>query len=107
MPSAVLCAVMFDWSLVERALVSQPFFSVCGTKCDLPRTTSSLDLRPEGYKLIKFKEEVLDLLSEGTLEHTITAFWEYLLLLEVCHKILEKDRVPHTRNQKLYTVFER
>lgn len=64
-----------------------------------------LDLRPEGYKLIKFKEEVLDVLSEGTSEHAITAFWEYLLLLEVCHKILEKDRVPHTRDQRLYAPY--
>jgi energy-coupling factor transporter ATP-binding protein EcfA2 len=51
-----------------------------------------VDLKPDGYKLLKFKEDVLSLLQEGTLEHTIMAFWEYLILLEVAYKMLEKDR---------------
>ena len=66
-----------------------------------------LDLKPEGYKLLKFKEDVLRLMSEGTLEHTITAFWEYLLLLEICYKILEKDRVSHARDQRLYEPYQK
>ncbi len=51
-----------------------------------------IDLKPEGYQLLKLKEHVLDLLSEGAKAHLITAFWEYLLLLEICRKVLEKDR---------------
>ena len=70
------------------------------------RSNIVLDLKPEGYKLLKFKEDVLRLLSGGTLEHTITAFWEYLLLLEICYKILEKDRIPHTRDQRLYEPYQ-
>ena len=70
------------------------------------RSNIVLDLKPEGYKLLKFKEDVLRLLSEGTLAHTITAFWEYLLLLEICYKILEKDRIPHTRDQRLYEPYQ-
>lgn len=65
-----------------------------------------LDLKPEGFQLLKFKEIVLDLLEEGTKVHTITAFWEYLLLLETCHKILEKDRIPHTRDHQLYEPYQ-
>lgn len=65
-----------------------------------------LDLKPEGYQLRKFKEQVLDLLEEGTREHTITAFWEYLLLLEVAYKILEKDRSYHVRDQELYEPYQ-
>jgi hypothetical protein len=65
-----------------------------------------LDLKPEGYQLRKFKEQVLDLLEEGTREHTITAFWEYLLLLEVAYKILEKDRSYHVRDQALYEPYQ-
>lgn len=64
-----------------------------------------LDLKPEGYKLRKFKEDVLQLLGEGTFEHTVTALWEYLLLLEVCYKLLEKDRVLHTRDQQLFKPY--
>jgi hypothetical protein len=64
-----------------------------------------LDLKPEGYQLLKFKEQVLDLLEDGTREHTITAFWEYLLLLEVAYKILEKDRNIHLRDHELYEPY--
>jgi hypothetical protein len=65
-----------------------------------------LDLKPEGYQLHKFKEQVLDLLEEGTREHTITAFWEYLLLLEVAYKILEKDRSLHLRDHDTYEPYQ-
>ena len=44
---------------------------------------------------------VLKFLGAGSLEHTITAFWEYLLLLEICHKLLQKDRLNHTRDRLL------
>ena len=69
------------------------------------RSNIVLDLKPEGYKLLKFKEDVLSLMSTGTLEHALTAFWEYLLLLEICHKILEKDRIPHTRDPRLFLPY--
>ncbi len=65
-----------------------------------------LDLKPEGFQLIKFKEQILDYLSEGTQEHTITAFWEYLLLLEICHKLLQKDRDLHVRNHQLFIPYQ-
>ena len=51
-----------------------------------------VDLKPEGFQLVKLREEVLDYLSEGAKGHLVTAFWEYLLLLEVAYKLLEKDR---------------
>jgi hypothetical protein len=72
------------------------------------RTPSNvvLDLRPEGYKLVKFKEVVLDLLEEGTLDHTLTAFWEYLLLLEICRKLLENDRERHMRDGRLFEPYK-
>jgi len=66
-----------------------------------------LDLRPDGYQLIKFKEMVLKFLGSGALEHTVTAFWEYLLLLEVCHKLLQKDRIAHMREARLLQPYRR
>lgn len=51
-----------------------------------------LDLKPDGYRLIKFKDRVLKLLERGSFEHTITAFWDSLLWLETCHKVIERDR---------------
>jgi hypothetical protein len=67
-----------------------------------------VDLNPEGFQLRKLKTLILDHLEEGTREHTVTAFWEYLLLLEICHKVLENDRGRHLHDhtiRELYTSF--
>ena len=66
-----------------------------------------LDLKPEGYKLIKFKELILDYLEEGTFQHTIMALWEYILLLEICHKILAHDRRRHIHDSNLYKPYRK
>lgn len=66
-----------------------------------------LDLKPEGYKLIKFKEQILQFLSDGTFKHTIVAFWEYVLLHEICLKILEVDKQNHLRNSDLIEPYTR
>lgn len=66
-----------------------------------------LDLKPDGYKLIKFKELILSFLEEGTFQHTIMAFWEYVLLLEICYKILEKDREQHKHDHQLYEPYRK
>ena len=34
------------------------------------------------------------------------AFWEYVLLLEICYKILEKDREQHKRDHQLLSLIE-
>lgn len=65
-----------------------------------------LDLKPEGFQLVKFKELVLDYLEEGTREHTITAFWEYLLLLEICHRLLENDKRIHLYDHRLNIPYQ-
>lgn len=66
-----------------------------------------LDLKPEGYQLLKLKDAVTNLLSHGTVEHTITAFWEYLLWLEICYKLLEKDQELHKRDHRLFEPYQR
>lgn len=65
-----------------------------------------LDLKPEGHQLLKFKDLVIAYLEQGTKEHTIAAFWEYLLLLEICHKIIEKDRDFHRMNHALLKPYQ-
>lgn len=50
-----------------------------------------LDLKPDGYQLRKFKEQLVKLLAAGTKEHTLTAFWEYIIYGEIIHKIFESD----------------
>lgn len=66
-----------------------------------------LDLKPDGYKLLKFKELILGFLQEGTFQHVIMAFWEYVLLLEICYKILEKDRDRHIHDTRLYAGYRK
>lgn len=64
-----------------------------------------VDLKPEGYQLIKLKEDLLSYLTEGSRQHLITAFWEYLLLLEVTYKVLEKDRISHKHNHEIFDMY--
>jgi hypothetical protein len=66
-----------------------------------------VDLKPEGYQLIRLKEDVLDFLAEGAKTHLITAFFEYVLYLEICYKVLEKDKDRHNRDGRLYEPYRR
>ena len=65
-----------------------------------------MDLKPEGYKLLKFKERIVDALSEGSLDHVVSAIWEYVLLLELTYKLLEKDKDVYSRNSNLIDKYE-
>jgi hypothetical protein len=65
-----------------------------------------LDLKPEGHQLARLKALVLRLLESAVQEHAIAAFWEYILLLEMCNKILEKDRQVHLRNHNLTDLYQ-
>ncbi len=64
-----------------------------------------LDLKPEGYQLLNFKRQVLNMLDRGTLEHTVTAFWEYVLLMEVCAGIVKYDRKYHEYDHKISEAY--
>jgi hypothetical protein len=48
-------------------------------------------LKPEGHQFIKFRESVLKELSEGVQRHVITAFWNYVLLMELAYQILKYE----------------
>ena len=51
-----------------------------------------IDLIPDGHQLIKLKEFILDHLSLGARKEVVSAFWEYVLWLEIAYKLLEKDQ---------------
>ncbi len=80
------------------------FYQVCA---NVQRGNKSiiLDLKPEGYKLVKLKEAVLRMLTAGSFEHTITAFWEYLLWMEIAHRILSADRTLHQRDHRIFKPY--
>jgi hypothetical protein len=66
-----------------------------------------VDLKPEGYQLIRLKEDVLDYLAEGARTHLVTALFEYVLYLEICYKLLEKDKTKYLRDGRLYEPYSR
>lgn len=51
----------------------------------------TLDLKPEGHQFTKLREMVLSRLGQGLQEHTMVAFWNYILLGELARKALEQD----------------
>ena len=71
------------------------------------RNNIVVDLMPEGYQLMKLKEQVLIYLTDGASHHLITAFWEYLLYLEICNMVLKKDKNKHLRDHTLYAGYIR
>ena len=48
---------------------------------------------------------MLDFLTVGAQQHLITALWEYILLLEITYKVLEKDREVHLRDNRLTAPY--
>lgn len=66
-----------------------------------------VDLKPEGYQLIRLKEDVLNFLASGARTHLILAFFEYIIYLEICYKLLEKDKKRHLRDGRLYEPYRR
>ena len=64
-----------------------------------------VDLKPEGYQLIRIKEDILEYLAEGARQHLIIAFWEYLIYLEIAYKLLEKDERAHRFNRDIYDAY--
>jgi hypothetical protein len=68
-----------------------------------------LDLKPEGHQFTKLRETVLKELSPGLQQHVLTAFWNYLLLMEIAHKIVQESYAfsfhsPNLRSSYLKVV---
>ena len=69
------------------------------------RSRLVLDMKPEGYQFRKLREEVLSKLPEGVQEHTLTAFWTYILLCELCRDVISRDYSWAQRDQERYQTF--
>ncbi|WP_395650769.1 P-loop ATPase, Sll1717 family [Brevundimonas sp.] len=77
---------------------------------DRTRTDKSniiIDLIPDGYQLVKMKEYILDQLGHGARKEVISAFWEYVLWLEIAYKLIEKDEQKAYRDPALLVKFEK
>ncbi len=70
------------------------------------RSRLVLDLKPEGHQLMKLREAILAELSPGVQQHVLTAFWNYLLLMEIAHKIIETEQQTAYRELKLRPFYD-
>lgn len=59
---------------------------------DAERTRSNviLDLRPASHNLSWLREQLLSVVNVGVFEHTIAAFWQYILYAEILLKFREE-----------------
>lgn len=69
-------------------------------------STLVLDLQPEGHQFTKLREIVLSKLTAGVQEHTLTAFWNLILLSEIAHKIGDEDSSWAHRDEDRRKRFE-
>lgn len=84
---------------------SAVFFRV-RDKISSSRKNVVLALKPDGYQLIKLKERLLSALDKGSAEHTVTAFWQCVLLLEIAKASLEKDRANYKQDNEIYVAYK-
>lgn len=59
-----------------------------------------VELRPEGHQLMELKDIVLQNLTAGMQAHTMTAFWTYLLTLELAFSIITDDSPKSQRERE-------
>ncbi|MBU1044192.1 MAG: hypothetical protein KJ915_07325 [Candidatus Omnitrophica bacterium] len=63
-----------------------------------------LDLKPDGYQFAKLRDTILKKFSEAIRQHTLIAIWDYVLLLELAHKILtdkKEIKLAHNNHETL------
>jgi hypothetical protein len=64
-----------------------------------------LDLKPEGHQFTKLRESVLEQLPHGVQQHVLTAFWNYLLLMEIARKIVDDESNASYRTPDLRSAW--
>ncbi len=66
-----------------------------------------VDLKPEGHQFTKLREVILSKLSPGLQEHTLTAFWNYILLSEMAQRIADYEHSWAHRDPERLRKFDR
>lgn len=66
-----------------------------------------LDLKPEGHQFLTLREKLLNFLSRGLQEHVLTAFWNYILLVELASKIIDTDSRYVHRDLRRLQLYEK
>lgn len=71
------------------------------------RDSVVVDLKPESHQFSEFRTVVLRELEAGAKEHVLTAFWHYLLLVELARKIIEVDASLVSRDVDLAAPYQK
>lgn len=61
------------------------------------KKTCVVDLRPASHNLTEMREALLSIVSSGLFDHTIAAFWQYVIYIEIALKLREMA-LPYSRN---------
>ena len=61
------------------------------------RRVCVVDLRPASHNLSEMREALLEVLSAGVFDHTIAAFWQYTIYIEILLKIRDLA-LPRSKN---------
>lgn len=69
--------------------------------------TLVVDLKPDSHHFTKLREQVLDHLKEGVQLHTLTCFWNYLLLLELARKLIDCRSFSAYQDQETLENFRK
>lgn len=73
------------------------------------RSRLVLDLKPEGHQFTRLRDVVLSRMTSGLQEHTMVAFWTYILLAELAREILREYQYAKNDPDRLsaYEAVER
>jgi hypothetical protein len=74
-----------------------------------PRGNSrlTLSLKPEGHQFQELRDVVSRRLTAGLQEHTMVAFWNYILLCELARRVLDQDKTFAQRDPRRLRAYER
>jgi hypothetical protein len=64
-------------------------------------------LKPEGHQFLTLRERLLNSLAQGLQEHVLTAFWNYLLLVELASKIVDQDERVAAKHPHRHELYEK
>jgi hypothetical protein len=76
-----------------------------GREKEFQKDTLVVDLKPEGHQFVRLKEKVLENTSEGLQLHILTAFWNYILSLELARKIIGDPQPEFFDSPKSFKRF--
>ena len=62
------------------------------------KSVCMVDLRPASHNLSEMRQALLEVLSAGVFDHTIAAFWQYILYVEILLEI-RKMTLPRSKNE--------